>query len=980
MTKFLNKFEKIRLKINEKIPAGKWQERRFHHQTVDNTKYNVGIPCGSVNGFFVLDIDIKDNGYDEFKKYLGNHGEPNTLTIKTPSGGMHYYFNLKTSNIESAGDTNFIINQVIYNRSKKGGVGIDIRSTGGYIVAPPSSIDGISYEVINETSINDLPKELGDYLLKLDLMHKLNMMVKDEIKVSKENTNKETSDDEHITLYDNHFTNNYKYEIDDATIMKLLKMLSPEYLNNFELWFKITTVLKSLNAIRIWKDWSKQSINYDSVKNKRYWNIANPFIDINYLVYVLRSAGNKIDYIRKYKKYDPLTKDNFYNKKIENNANYVSELLSNEDFNVYDTIIIKSCTGTGKTTAVAQCMEEYLKDDGETKFLTLTTRTTLTDQHEKSFQNINLQNYQKCDVDDCRHLSICLNSLHKLKMKDIENYVVYIDEIASFLEFTHNDTLDNNIQTIYTSLIDIVKNAKKVIVSDALITDNVINFLKHRRREELTAQRAAFSSKMTTLYINNSFKKYEGVKAYRIRDEEKLLNQLLTNIENKEYFLFGCDSCDTITKLYHHCLSKARDEEKNDYILITADTDYAIVDASKQFENKYVFYSPKITFGLDFSYDLQQDVFIYVKGRTINPYGIFQQTTRTRNIKQIYFYCETFNLQEKYKTMEELRGTIRDTISKSHILNTLCVAFDENDERKIIENTFFNLFLYNEYANDVLNTDKYLHFRDILINNGISVEELYEPKKLRKDTRDEMTEVIENISEELFNEFLKEDTNKMDSKFDNINTNLYTLGLIGKGTETIKQYKDIITNKYLLTEHFNIMRLLKSDAYIKDRLEKKGQTCYKTKLVRSTEHKILLLRELEEYYNIGRLEVDFNKGADMFGEHAPRWADTFNNIKYVFETKKKPPTNQKELKELYVFMLKQLGNKEMITSTRSKKKEDRDTTHYKINDRFINYHIELSKHYTNNYKHYLEEVINKYGLPVIENKPVHEDIESLLFS
>ena len=39
--------------------------------------------------------------------------------------------------------------------------------------------------------------------------------------------------------------------------------------------------------------------------------------------------------------------------------------------------------------------------------------------------------------------------------------------------------------------------------------------------------------------------------------------------------------------------------------------------------------------------------------------------------------------------MDELKETIQDTISKSHILNTLCVAFDENDERKIVENTFF---------------------------------------------------------------------------------------------------------------------------------------------------------------------------------------------------------------------------------------------------------------------------------------------------
>ena len=98
---------------------------------------------------------------------------------------------------------------------------------------------------------------------------------------------------------------------------------------------------------------------------------------------------------------------------------------------------------------------------------------------------------------------------------------------------------------------------------------------------------------------------------------------------------------------------------------------------------------------------------------------------------------------------------------------------------------------------DILNTDKYLHFKDILINNGIIVEELYEPNKLRKGTRNDMTELIENISVELFNEFLKDDTDKMAAKFDNINNNLSLLGLIGKSAETIEQHKDIITNKYL---------------------------------------------------------------------------------------------------------------------------------------------------------------------------------------
>lgn len=62
----------------------------------------------------------------------------------------------------------------------------------------------------------------------------------------------------------------------------------------------------------------------------------------------------------------------------------------------------------------------------------------------------------------------------------------------------------------------------------------------------------------------------------------------------------------------------------------------------------------------------------------------------------------------------------------------------------------------------------------------------------------------------------------MAPKFDNMHNNLSLLGLIGKSAETIEQYKDIITNKCLLTEHFNIMRLLKNDDFLKENVRKKG--------------------------------------------------------------------------------------------------------------------------------------------------------------
>ena len=55
-------------------------------------KYNVGIPTGETNDIVVIDIDIKDDGLKEWQTYTAEFGEPITPTVKTPSGGYHYYF------------------------------------------------------------------------------------------------------------------------------------------------------------------------------------------------------------------------------------------------------------------------------------------------------------------------------------------------------------------------------------------------------------------------------------------------------------------------------------------------------------------------------------------------------------------------------------------------------------------------------------------------------------------------------------------------------------------------------------------------------------------------------------------------------------------------------------------------------------------------------------------------------------------------
>jgi hypothetical protein len=111
---------------------------------------NIGIPTGKVSGWFVVDVDIKEGalGKESLAELIAQYGKlPDTRQHVTPSGGYHLIFKYPGYYVPgSAG---------------KLGSGIDIRSDGGYIVAPPSVIDGNCYQVINQcVAVEEAPEWL----------------------------------------------------------------------------------------------------------------------------------------------------------------------------------------------------------------------------------------------------------------------------------------------------------------------------------------------------------------------------------------------------------------------------------------------------------------------------------------------------------------------------------------------------------------------------------------------------------------------------------------------------------------------------------------------------------------------------------------------------------------------------------------------------------------------------------------------------
>jgi len=958
----LKPYAKIELYKNGKNPINQgWQrpQQWKSNQELDFNKYNYGIICGEKNNLIVLDIDVKNDGLIYFMdNYIKQFGNINTLTIKTRSGGRHYYFNYNNKNklINNFINKRCINKKLGFNISSDKTIGIDLLTNGCQCVLPESSVDGKYYKVINNTQINDIPLDLYEWLEHLyqtDEAIKMSKKIKKKIETIIDNQDYEINDEVNIS--------DYEYDLTEEKMKVILNLLPSNYANNYHEWLILTTICKTHNMIKLWDEFSKTRNNYDYYRNNRYLRHININIDVNYLIYILKRNNIKtteIKRIERYKRYIPLMKQDILNDKckIKNvNHKYVYDkkekkdnIWDYEDFLKYDTHIIQSCTGTGKTTAMATHIKQYMINNPDIKFISITDKITLSQQHVKSFENIKMNSYQKVKHYYCeKALTICINSLDKLynifdEIEEFEeycqDYIVYIDEISSFIEnLTHNDLLNKKIRYIYQVLCGLITNAKKVIVSDALINDNVINFLNNRLDN--------------VLYYKNDFQKYKDIEALRIRDENKFLDKLEEFVKNDKYFLFASDSNTTATSFsedLHRKLLSQYPEKKDKFILITSDTDFTIEDASEQFKNKFVFYSPKIIYSVDFNIIDKQDVFIHIKGHTITPYGMYQQITRTRNINQINIYCEVDYKEAQYKNIEVVETYYTDIIKKNKYISksllSNCIANDCETNNIVIQNkNFFKMYCYTEYIFDVFKTNKYKHLEHILKSNGIIIKEIYDKNILDKNVKNNMTSIVQELVNDSFEEFITSD-NKENEKYERIMKILKILQINHNDIETLKKYQDIITNKYLLLDHWNYCRLTKDREELENILEINIDGCFDIKTVKSNLMKALLIKDYEDFFNIKSLDLDDINNI----EYKAIDNELYKNIKLNFRSSKKIE-NKQDIIKLYVSMLKNYCGNDIIISKQITKNSTKQMT-YKLNQHYIDYHnnLKLFRLKTNN--------------------------------
>jgi hypothetical protein len=114
---------------------------------------NIGVATGA-SRLIVIDGDVKhgDDPVDSLLQLKNGHNFlPETLRSATTSDGWHLYFRAPEG-IE------------IRNSVGELGPGLDVRGEGGYVVAPPSVVDGKSYRWIN--GIDEPVAQLPDWLIE----------------------------------------------------------------------------------------------------------------------------------------------------------------------------------------------------------------------------------------------------------------------------------------------------------------------------------------------------------------------------------------------------------------------------------------------------------------------------------------------------------------------------------------------------------------------------------------------------------------------------------------------------------------------------------------------------------------------------------------------------------------------------------------------------------------------------------------------
>jgi hypothetical protein len=895
--------------------------------------YNWGLQLGSRNNFTVIDIDIPklkhfgkfENGIAEIINLQEKNGYFDTLTQITTNGGRHFVFNhcpQLTHEIHVHGFT------------------IDILQR-NCILIEPSSYNGNTYKFIDKSKpITDVPKWFIEWaqtspIQKETIAEKVEQ--KKLVKVTKDIVAK-THDIFYIT---------------DEYCWNLLNSLDAEYCDKTFKWLQITSVLKSIDKKQIWDEWSKQSQFYNKVVNQEKWDsIVNCKYDLTFLLKLYnnkQTEKNKL-FVFPTRDYIPISKVkcNTIDLKVEQLAkdrNGVSRCISLD--NVHDNIkkfkyiIMKADTGTGKTTTTSRYYKRFTSNGY--KVLSIISRRSLSNTHIEKFQEngIKLVSDQDKDWDKYNdHTVIQIDSIRKMKsINDFSKYVVFVDEINSFIKYViSSSTMMGKQLEILNLFRTIVKKCKKLICCDADVSDSVLEFFDlHVPAEQ-------------TVLVTNPFKNYQNINAFHYHDKQRFINKIKSCITKDEGFICCFQERGVMNDIFNLVYD---DSKKDRFLKYSSQEGGEIKNPTLEWAGgKFVFISPRVVYGVDFDIpDIASDVFIYMTTKTLGPLEIVQQMTRCRNIKNIHFTLSKFQTEPiLYDSVADVKQHYESSFENYiEIFNRFGAVINDpvNDDIRRINSKFMELVYIDIYNDGLFHSNFLYHFRRILQKKGIVISELGIEMKIKVEDMKEAKAMTKTQYEEALDSFMKGTCNN-EQFVKSMNAKLDKLHITKEDLDNNPSFVELLSDSEF-RNHLNRVNLLRKHKTTVDAQTNSLNSNLKNKALQSISSKILMCKKVEKILGIERLDIDHDDVEHNFDNEIEISDAEYKTLLGIFRDRsqaKVKPTTWKGLYHLLIDCYRKIGGNGFIKSEKVDcivKKVKTTQRHYSLDDATIQIDLNLLK-------------------------------------
>jgi len=755
-----------------------------------------GIATGKENNIIVVDWDNKPTTNKDF---LNKLHEQNTLTIKTAGDGFHFIFKYSDLFRKNAKE--------IFNN-------VDIRTNGGLI------FHGIREDGFYDIYNNEKIKPLNDVLIN-ELLNNINQenIIKKEKKAHAEGKGKKAKKEK--------YNDNKIYDITDEEIRTLLDLLPKIFLTDYNEWIKPTHILKKIDKKQIWDEWSKQNKEkYDKEKNEIIWDNAKENEtynnDLYYLIWLVKFYNKDIQIKqieRIYKEYEEIDETN------KKNAKYIHrDFLNVGDIDEKKKLnLIKSPTGSAKTTTAINYAKEEIKNNQNLKIVSITHLITIADDHHNRFNKEGLKMFHYKEAGsiisieylndyDFMGVVVVINSLIKFLDFDFSNSIIYLDEINAVIECLLNSSVLKNRREIINIFIKILNEAKIIIATDATITNLTYDFLKRALGEEC-------EDKIN--FVINTYQNGNNVPCYFIEDFNKIEDLIKEDLNNNDCFM-GCFNSKRKTDDLHALIKTLKIEYSERIVKITSAHGEKINNVNEEWADKISLFSPSIVQGIDYNPENPINVYCFVFGdTTLNPIQVSQQIARNRKPKNIYIFIEGCEnrlyykgglkqVQNEFNNMKKLN----DTIYKD-FLNTRTEGIKTIRE----ENELTELFYKYKLNEDILKSSFKYNLKIILKNKGCRIIDNIYYKKIektrqeKKTIKDKTKQIKEDEINKKFDDYINNRLKDIDKYKILLDSRIKSLNLIDDMPKTfdfndkriLEEYKEILNNETLFKSFINII-------------------------------------------------------------------------------------------------------------------------------------------------------------------------------